>query len=232
MIRKILLTVGAFLAIHGAQAQGIPTYDNVANLQWVQQLATTAQQLEQLKSQLQTMKSQFDSLNGLRDVSKLLNNQLLSQFLTPDQQALLNAIKSGNLQGSLSSISGALKDVQQQNSVIQCASQSSNQAAQALCNKRWQQAALGQYTGSQGYAQAAQNIDNLSQFLTSIQNSPDPKSLQDLQARIALEQVKQQNEASKLAMFKVMQDAQDRMDRMNAGAATNKTLTTGSGIRF
>ena len=232
MIRKIILAVSTFVAFTGAQAQGIPTYDNAANLQMVRQLVTAAQQLEQLKSQLDQMKSQFDALNGLRDVSKLLNNQLLSQFLTPDQQALLGALKNGNVSGSLSGISGILQNTQKQNAVVQCANVSSNQAAQALCNKRWQQASLAQYTGSQGYAQAAANIDNLSQFLSSIQNSPDPKSLQDLQARIALEQVKQQNEASKLAMFKVMQDAQDRMDRMNAGAATNKMLTTGSGIRF
>ncbi|HDR9474419.1 TrbJ/VirB5 family protein [Burkholderia multivorans] len=231
MLRKFVIAVAATFAI-GAHAQGVPTYDNVAAINMAQQLVQAAQQLAQLKAQYEQIKAQFDSLNGLRDISNLLKNKLLTQFLTPDQQALLNALRSGSIDGALAGLSGTLSEIQQQNALVNCQSGYSNAAMQADCNKRWKQASLSQYVGSQGYEAAAQNIDNLQQFLSSIQSAPDPKSLQDLQARIALEQVKQQAEAQKLAMFKVMQDAQDKMDRLNASASTGKMLSTGSGIRF
>lgn len=232
MIKKLVVALLSAFAVASAYGQGIPVYDNLAQLQFVQQLATAAQQLEQLRAGLTQMKQQYDSLNGLRDVANLLKNKLLQQYLTPDQRALLDALRSGNVSGTLSGISGTLKEIQKKNALISCQKASSSPAVQASCEKAWNQAALAQHAGSEGYAQAAENINDLQDFLNKIKNSPDPKSLQDLQARISIEQLKQQNEASKLAMFKVMQDAQDRMDRMNASAATQQMLKTGEGIRF
>lgn len=84
MLRKFVIAVAATFAI-GAHAQGVPTYDNVAAINMAQQLVQAAQQLAQLKAQYEQIKAQFDSLNGLRDISNLLKNKLLTQFLTPDQ---------------------------------------------------------------------------------------------------------------------------------------------------
>lgn len=232
MIRKILVAIGTSIAITFAHAQGVPVYDNTSNLNLIQQLASAAQQLTQLKAQLAQLNSTYNALNGLRNVSSLLSNPLLAQMLPSDLSATIKSLQTGNVTGALAGVSGSLQQIQQQNAYINCQTQYGTGAAATACNQAWQRASFSNYVGQQGYNQSATNIANLQQFLTSIQSSPDPKSLQDLQARIQLESVKQENEKIKLEGIKMMQDSQDRMNQQNAAQSTGQMLTTGVGIRY
>lgn len=232
MLRKLIVSLVATIAVTSAYAQGVPVYDNAAELNWVQQLVSAAQQLTQLENQYKQLQQTYAGLNGLRDISKLLNNNLVTQTLPADAKSTLSALQSGTATGDLAGISGSLSQIQSQNQVRSCTTYGTT-VEQQLCQKQWQQASYGQYVGQAGYAAAGANINNLQQFLTTMQQgAPDPKSMQDFQARVALEQVKQQNEATKLNTVKMMQDAQDRMDRLNNAQAAGQMLTTGTGIRF
>jgi type IV secretion system protein VirB5 len=232
MIRKLVVSLTAAFAVSLANAQGVPVYDNVSNLNMIQQLLSAANQLEQLKSQLSQLQNTYNALNGLRNVSSLLSNPLLSQMLPPDIAQTMSALSTGNVTGALAGVSGSLTQIQQQNAYISCEQQYGTGSAASQCNQRWQRASFGSYVGQQGYDQSAQNIQNMQQFLSTIQSSPDPKSLQDLQARIQLESVKQQNEQIKLQGIQMLNDAQEKMDKQNAVQATGQVLTTTTGIRF
>jgi type IV secretion system protein VirB5 len=230
MFKKFVAAIGFACAIATAHAQGVPTYDNFGALSWTQQLMFAKQQLSSMEQQYGQLQSTYNSLNGLRNISSLLNNSLLAQYLPPDVMSTVNALKGGNLTGG---ISGSLTQIAQQYQSMDCKTRYVTTSEQQACQTQWQKAAMSQYIGQQGYATAGQNIQDLQQFLNQIQTgAPDAKSMQDLQARISLEQVKQQNEATKLATVKMMQDAQDRMDHMNAVSATGNNLQTGTGIRF
>lgn len=233
MIRKLVVSTIAALSFSLANAQGVPVYDNAANIALLQQVVSAGQQLAQLQQQYQQLQQTFNALNGLRNISSLLSNPLLSQMLPPDIATTINSLRNGNVTGSLAGISGNLQQLAHQNAKIDCQNQfGPNSASYYSCVNKWQQASFASYVGQQGYDQSAQNISNLQQFLSAIQTSPDPKSLQDLQARISLEQVKQQNEAIKLKGIEMMQQAQEKMDRQNAVQSTQQMMLTGQGIRF
>lgn len=232
MFRKIIAALGVALTVSVAHAQ-VPTTDAAALASWVQQLQYMQQSVDNLKSQYGQLQTTYNSLNGLRDISGLLSNRLLTQYLPPDVTSTIGALQGNNVSGALAGISGTLTQIQQQNQYQTCSTSYQSTAEQNACQKQWQKAAMSQYVGEQGYTTAGQNIQDLQQFLTTIQTgAPDAKAMQDLQARISLEQVKQQNEAAKLQAVKMMQDTQDRMDRLNASQNAGKMLTGGTGIRF
>lgn len=232
MIRKLILTAVAAVSIGSTAVHAqVPVTDALGLAQWTQSVATAGQQLTQLEGQLNQLHTTYNAISGIRDISGLLQNNLLGQYIPSDYQAAYQALRAGQ-SGSLSGISGSLNQIAQQAQLQNCSQSGGTTAGTASCNHAWQTASMNQYVGQAGYANAAQNISNLQSFLDSIQSTPDPKAMQDLQARIALEQVKQQNEATKLTTIKMMQDAQDRMDRLNASAAANAVLTQGSGVRF
>lgn len=211
-----------------SHAQGIPVYDNAQFLQQVQQVVSWTKQLTEMKNQLTQMKQTYDSLNGLRDIGGLLNNELLNQYIPKDYVAAVSDLRRG-VKGAFSGISGDLQDIVKANQLWQCAKQSSKKADQEACDKQWQQLALDKKLGDIGYQQAAKNIDNLQQFVNSIKTSPDAKSLADLQARIQVEQVRMANEEIKLKTVAMMREADEKM-RQQASIDAFKSSMSG-GVR-
>ena len=234
-MKKFLLTTSLVFFVGSVFAQ-VPVTDVVLNQQTianqVANIAKFSEQIIQLKAQLDQAKMLYTQLNGLRNVGNLLNNQLLTQYLPPDyQQALLN-IKTGI--GVAAGISGNLNQIAKQYGLVDCAIKNFTASTIATCKAQQQQMAMNQYVGDQGYKQAAQNIQNLQTFVNTIQTSEDPKALQDLQARIQLEQVKIQNEQVKLQTIAMMQKAQDDIKRQNQSDSVQQMLqpSTSSNIRF
>ncbi|HYD60586.1 MAG TPA: P-type DNA transfer protein VirB5 [Noviherbaspirillum sp.] len=225
------ITLFATIAVP-AYGTGVPvmvTTDATAMANQIVNVSKYIEQINQLKSQLKQSKELFDNLNGLRNVGNLMKDELLKQYLPPEFQKAYQQLKSGK-GGSLSGISGTLNEIVKAHQARNC-SQYGTQAAQADCRATWQNHAMNQYVGEAGYEQAAKNIQNLEAFISKIQSSPDSKSLQDLQARIAVEQVKLQNEHMKLQTIAHMQKAQEDMRRQNSIDNTVKMLKPGM-IRF
>lgn len=227
---KLMSRIAAAAALAAATSvghtQGIPTYDNAQFLQQVQQVASWAKQLTEMKNQLTQMKQTYDSLNGLRDVGGLMNNELLNQYIPKDYVSAVKDLRTG-VKGAFSGISGDLQDIVKANQLWQCAKQSSKKADQDACDKQWQQLALDKKLGDMGYQQAAKNIDNLQQFINSIKTSPDAKSLADLQARIQVEQVRMANEEIKLKTVAMMREAEEKMRQQASVDAFKSSMTSG-----
>lgn len=208
--RAALVIAAALACTPSIRAQGIPVYDNASVLQQIQQVISWGKQLEEMKNHLTQMKATYDSLNGLRDIGGLMNNQLLNQYLPKDYQAALADLKSGKA-GAFNGISGSLNDIIAANQYWTCKNQSAKPAEQAACTKQWQELAVQRKVGDLGYQQAATNIDNLQQFITGIKTAPDAKTMQDLAARIQVEQVRMQNEQIKLQTVEMMRQADERL---------------------
>lgn len=228
MVRQLALAAALAVVMANGTAQ-IPVTDgaSIANniASHVESLAKYAEQIAQMKAQLDQAKQLYNQLNGLRDVGGLMNDKLLQQYLPPDYQAAYNALRNGKA-GSLSGISGSLNDILKMYQARDCG-QYGAAAVQARCRADWQDRSMQQYVGETGYQQAARNIQDLQAFVDRIKGTPDAKALQDLQARIAVEQVKLQNEQWKLNAVAQMQKAQEEMKRTNAIDNTVKSMKPG-----
>lgn len=230
---KIFCAVALALSINTANAAGIPVIDaaNLANT--AANLVQWSKQLIEMKNQLTQLETTYNSLNGLRGVGGLLNNELLIQYLPKDYQASLDALLSGT-GGDFAGISGTLANIVNANQKYTCAVLNSDAALIAQCEAQWKKLALDKNVGDMGYKQAAKNIDNLQVFVNSINTSTDPKSLQDLQARIAVEQVRMQNEQVKLETVKMMMAAEEKLKAQQHRDAFKAGLNMGSngGVSF
>lgn len=219
--RQYVSGAALFLTVGHAWAQ-IPTVDIAA-------IAKYSEQIIQMKQQLDQSWQLYNQLNGLRNVGSLMNDRLVQQTLPPDFVAAYNALRSGRT-GSLSGISGSLSEIQKMYQSGDC-SKYPTSSTRAACEEKWRDNAMNQYIGEAGYQQAARNIQELQTFVDAIRTSPDPKTLQDLQARISVEQIKLQNEQMKLNTVLQMQKARDEMNRTNAIENTVNMLKPGM-IRF
>ena len=234
MFRKFLISFGIAASIIGSAQAQIPVTDGAAiataQANSAAAIAKYVEQIVQLKAQLDQAKMMFDNLNGLRNIGGLMQNQLLSQYLPPDFQQAYNALKSGQ-GGSMAGVSGSLNQIASMYQAQNC-NQYATAQAQAGCRSAWQTYSMNQYIGEQGYQQSAQNIQNLQSFVDSIKQSPDAKSMQDLQARISVEQVKLQNEQLKLQTVQMMMKAQEDRRKQNASDNTVRMLQGNGAIRF
>lgn len=191
--------------------------------QWVQQIAQAKQQLDNLKGQLSQAKQTYDSIAGTRDIGNLLKNQLLAQALPQEYLPVLQAIRSGtdgSMGGLSSQILATISATQQRG----CADQYSNANERTACESRWRQLAATRVSNDNAYQASFKNIANLEQFVNGITSAPDAKTIADLQARIQLEQIRVQNEQTKMATIKAMQDAQDKIDAENNKEASRANL--------
>lgn len=233
MFKHTALVLAMTFAMSAPGFAQIPVTDGVSIVtqvtNQVESVAKYAQQINQLKQQLKQTEDTYKSLHGLRDVGSLLNNELVRQNMPPEYQKALRQLQAGK-GGSLKGISGSLNDIVKQYQARPCTDYAAANM-QAQCKARWQTQAMNQYVGESGYEQSAKNIQNLQQFVDKIQTTPDAKGLQDLQARIQVEQVKLQNEQMKLQTIQQMQKTKEEMERTNAIDNTVKSLKPGT-IRF
>lgn len=183
-------------------------------------------QIAEMKRQLTQAKEQFDSLNGLRDIGGLLKDELLRQTLPPDLRQAMEQLQRGQGGPLSGGISGSLAEITKKNQAHPCSSYKAV-SVQKECERAWQTQSMDHYVGDVGYKQAADNIKNLEKFVDSIKNSKDPKSLQDLQARINVEQVRIQNEQVKLQAISMMQKSREDIQRRNSIDNTVKSLKPG-----
>jgi type IV secretion system protein VirB5 len=206
-------------------------FDATASINQTANIAQYAKQVAVLGQQYTQLQQTYSSLNGLRNVGNLMNNALLTQYLPPDLQKAFMALKNGQ-GGALGGISGSLNQIAASNQAQSCAQTSVNAATIRSCNQAWQTMSMNKFVGQAGYDQTASNIKNLQQFVGAITTSSDPKSLQDLQARIAVEQVKMQNEQMKLQTVAMMQRADEDLARARNAQTTQQALMAPMEMRW
>ncbi|WLI87824.1 type IV secretion system protein [Massilia sp. R2A-15] len=233
MIQKSV-AFAILMVLAGATRAGTPVtvvYDATASANQVANIAQYAKQVVLLQQQYVQLQQSYHALNGLRNVGLLMNNDLLAQFLPADYQRAYAALKSGQ-GGSLAGISGTLNQIAAANQAQSCRSASVSAGSVEACNRSWQTLAMNKYVGQAGYDQTAGNIGRLQQFVNAITSSPDPKAMQDLQARIAVEQVKMQNEQMKLQTVAMMQRADEDLARARNAQTTQQALMAPMNLRW
>jgi type IV secretion system protein VirB5 len=219
----------------GAHAQ-IPvtvTSDLPATMNQIETIMKWTEQLKSMGQQLDQMKQVYGTLQGMRNLGSLMNNDLLTQYLPQDYVGAVQALKNGG-GGSFAGISGSVNDIVRANQLRSCAELNSDPAMRTTCTQQWQQLALQKQIGDMGYRKASDNIRNLQTFVGSINSSTDQKAISEVQARIQVETVRMQNEQIKLSTIQAMEEADRRLQQQSAIDNFNAGMTRGSagGIRF
>ena len=139
----VVVCAGLACVAAGAHAQ-VPvtvTSDLPATINQIETIAKWGEQLSSMSKQLDQMKQVYGTLQGMRNLGSLMNNDLLTQYLPQDYVGAVQALKNGG-GGSFAGISGSVNDIVRANQLRSCAELNSDPAMRTTCTQQWQQLAL------------------------------------------------------------------------------------------
>jgi len=193
--RSALLLAGLSFA-GPVNAQGLPVFDSSSFGQLVMSVKALGSQVAQLQAT-------YSALTGGRGLGSVLYNPLLKQYLPADWMKVYDTAMAGGYAG----ISGTLSAIESAERLTGAVADS-----QAKIVARGQgTAAVDKAVGVQAYAGAQARLAQIESLMGQIDQTNDPKGIEELQARIAIEQAAVQNEATKLELIALLQRAEDRL---------------------
>ena len=173
------------------------------------QLSQLKQQYETMQQQYQQLQQTYNSISGIRNMGDIANTPALRKYLPSDYQQTLK-LGTGVANGQYGGLDGAVNAMKQASKIMDI--EETGLDPESPAGKAYQngqnQAALNRVLAEEGFKQSGARIDDLQQLLNKVNNAPDEKDIQDLQARIQAEQVMLQNEQLRLASLAQVQQAQ------------------------
>lgn len=164
--------------------------------QWAQQIAEMKAQYDQMQMDYEQMVKEYESTTGSRGLGTVGYNSGISGMITDP-----SAMYSGNGQtpgiisaeqakannGTVASVEAAIKE------------------REMLTAASHKAATLKSYDG------AKQRLTQIESLMGQINSTQDPKAIQELQARIGIEQAALQNEQNKLNLIAQAQDSEEAL---------------------
>ena len=179
-----------------AHAQGIPVFDSSSFGQMILSVKALGEQLTQLQAS-------YQAVSGTRNLGAVLYDPALRHYLPADWARVYDAAMAGAYEG----ISGPLRTVQ-----------SSERLAGTVADAQARIAARSRATavtdkavGLRAFEGARARLAQIERLMGEINRTRDPKGIQELQARIAVEQAAVQNETTKLQLVAMLQRAEERL---------------------
>jgi type IV secretion system protein VirB5 len=193
---RALLTAVAAGLVGRAGAQGIPVFDSSSFGQMVMSVKTLGEQLNQLQAT-------YQAVSGVRGLGEVAYDPALRQYLPPDW----GRVYDGALAGGYVGITGPLGAVRNGERLP-----ASTAEAQARIAERSRATAMtDKAVGLRAFEGARARLAQIEQLMGHINRTRDPKGIQELHARIAVEQAAVQNEATKLQLVAMLQRAEERL---------------------
>ena len=229
-----MLALSAGFAASGSAHAGIPVIDSVAIAKAVQQVAAWSKQYEQMveqiqeaQKQVQQLKNTYESMTGSRGLGSVLANPGLPQFLPEEWKTIYETAAGGGYAGISGSLAQILADQQMSGSIAD--------REQQFMRRSLEAAATDKATGLRAFEGAKARLTQIQSLMSQIDGTSDPKAIAELQARIQSEQAAINNEATKLQMVAMLQQAEQRLiaeQRQDTNLRLlSSTNTTMPGIR-
>lgn len=231
MKTKILVTTFALamIAVNPVHAQ-IPVTDGASITQrianQVETIAKWKMQYDQMTGQINQMKQQYESLTGSRGLGQIMNNPLLRDYLPDDWQGVYDAVKSGGYSG----LSGLASSIYGQAKVYDSCQHIEIADQRTLCEARAVKASQDKAFALDAYDKAKSRLHQIDQLMAEIDGTSDPKSIAELQGRIAAEQAMIQNEQTKLQLYAMVAQAEDRIQQQQQREAQSRIWAGRKGI--
>ncbi|MEN5253480.1 P-type DNA transfer protein VirB5 [Alcaligenes aquatilis] len=208
----------------------IPVTDGAAIKTSVQQQVETMAkwklQYDQMVSQIDQMKQEYQSITGVRGLGDVLNNPALRDYLPDDWQGVYDSVKSGGYAG----LSGRAGQVYNDNKIYDTCVNHTNEQSRISCEAQAVKGAQDKAFALDAYDKAKERLGQIDSLMQEINRTQDPKSIAELQGRIAAEQALIQNEQTKLQMYSMVASAEDRLQQqrqreINAKVLANREYT-------
>ncbi|EKU28232.1 P-type DNA transfer protein VirB5 [Alcaligenes sp. A-TC2] len=223
--------VAVSLVLISSQALAqIPVTDGAAIKTSVQQQVETMAkwklQYDQMVSQIDQMKQEYQSITGVRGLGDVLNNPALRDYLPDDWQGVYDSVKSGGYAG----LSGRAGQVYNDNKIYDACVNHTNEQSRISCEAQAVKGAQDKAFALDAYDKAKERLGQIDALMQEINRTQDPKSIAELQGRIAAEQALIQNEQTKLQMYSMVASAEDRLQQqrqreINAKVLANREYT-------
>lgn len=210
-----MLTVSATVT----SAQGIPVID-VANLvQTVQQVVNDITKINNQIQQITQLQTQIASMNGMRMLGTVANNPLLRDYVPANAHTYVNAVTNVGY-GGLNATAKSLRDAGMVYNCLDLAVGPARTACQAALAQPYQHKGLLQ----DAMASASGRLAQINALMGQINATQDQKSVQEIQARIGVENALLAHEVSQLQMLQGMADSEERIARSRDRERQYETL--------
>jgi type IV secretion system protein VirB5 len=191
-----IVTVVAALAVAGEARGQMAVFDSSNFGQLVAQARTLSDQVRQLERT-------YNALSGVRGFGDVLYDPQLREYLPADWARVYDEASGGAYGG----ISGTLAAIRMGES----GAGTVDEMEARIVGRSRRTALTDKAVGLQGYAGARARLAQIEALMRHINQTQDPKGIQELQARLAVEQAAVQNEATKLQLVAMLQRAEERL---------------------
>ncbi len=188
--------VAGMLIAGGARAQGIPVFDSSTFAQMVTSLTVLREHLNQAQAT-------YNAVSGVRGLGDVLYNPALRQYLPADW----TRVYDGAMAGGYAGISGTLGVIR---AAERLAGTVEEQQARIVTRSRTT-TATDKAVGVHAFEGAQARLAQIESLMGQINRTRDPKAIQEVQARIAVEQAAVQHETTKLELVAMLQRAEERL---------------------
>lgn len=187
-----------------ANATGFPTVDITAIakdiVSWVKQAKDMYDQYTQLQKQYKQAKQAYDSINGVRDMAKLVNNPETRHYV-PDEYQDVMKLGLDIAGGDYDDLQNSVKTYRLADKVIDISEthlEPDSKGGKAFTDAQ-QKNAINNALAEKAYDETNKRTENIQVLMDKIDSAPDDKDISDLTARIAAEEAMLINESNKLA---------------------------------
>lgn len=195
-MKKWLAAVLLALGVIATPARaGIPVIDSANLAQSIQSVIQSIQQVQNQLQQIQQLDSAFQSANGIRGLLNIANNPLLRDYIPVTAPQIISSIAGNGYAG----LQGAAKAARDAGMVYNCLDLAG--AEQVQCQARLAMPFQDRQFYVDAMDRSVQRMDQIEQLRTSAAEVTDPKSIQEAQARIQVEQVMLQHELAQIALM-------------------------------
>lgn len=228
---SVSLVLASGIAMSSAAFAQIPVTDSASIANSVQQqvetMAKWKAQYDQMTSQIDQMKQQYQSITGSRGLGNIMDNPALRDYLPQDWQQVYDAVKNGGYDG----LSGRGKQVYADNKVFDLCRSFSDDTQRLSCEAQAVKPSQDKGVALDAYDAAKSRLQQIDGLMNHINQTQDPKAIAELQGRIAVEQAKIQNEATKLQLYSMVAQAEEKVQQqrqreINAQVLDKRGYTT------
>lgn len=184
-----------------------------------EQVAAWGKQLEAMRSQLEKTKQHYGAITGSRGLGEILSNPTLRANLPPEYRTIYEQVNSDDYgiadmmqnisRAESAGLEGTVKDIQRN---IEARKNRSN-----IINKA---VALKAYDG------ANERLKQVESLMKEINKTKDLKGIEELQARILVEQATISNEANRLKVISHLQKAEHKLIKEQKNELNRRILSS------
>ena len=179
-------------------------------------------------NQIEQAREQYESMTGSRGLGTIMNNPALREYLPTDWQGVYDSVKTGGYSG----LSGRGQSVYDANKIFDSCLSVTFGEQRTACEARAVKASQDKGFALDAYDKARSRINQIDQLMTEINNTSDPKSIAELQARIAAEQANIQNEQTKLQLYGMIAAAEDKVQAQRQREIQAKTWSAKNPVQL